>query len=130
MGIFDTFSNALTGKAAVADSRIDRVDQAKVIWYQWAKELPTNDKNAFSFGGLKVGVPDLAMPDTSLAACRAYDISNHIENLSYSKTLDSAAGSFSFTLHNSFDWVRFMKAGQWICIYLYENPLFKYNHIG
>ena len=115
----DAVGDALAGKTKESsDHRIDRVDQCKVVWYQWAIELPTNDKSAFGFKALASFLPEVTLSDRDLAESRAYDVSNHVENLSFSKTLEGAAGTFTFTLYNSLDWVRFMKAGQWLCIYL------------
>lgn len=101
-------------KPANPDNRVDRIDQCKVLWYQWANELKTDRNGGFQIAGLS----DFTATDEKLAKARCYDISNHIENFTYSKSMNGAAGSFSFTLHNSFDWPRFMRPGQWVSIYL------------
>ena len=108
------------------DERIDRIDQCKVFWYQWKYGLPTATSSVYP----------ISPPDTFLAASTRFDISNHIENLTFNKNMGEAAGSFSITLHNSSDWLRFIKAGQWVCIYLsgdgeltlpYEDPAGQQN---
>lgn len=92
------------------DNRIDRVDQCKLLWYQWSNELSTDTKNAFGIGSLT----SVSASSTDLGASRSYDISNHIDTWTYSKDMGGASGSFQFTLANSFDWPRFMRPGQWI----------------
>lgn len=94
------------------DNRIDRVDQAKVIWYQWTNELATSPGAIFTPPSLGA----LSGDDSKLAASRSYDISNHIETISFTKSMDTGAGSFQMTLQNSFDWARFMRPGQWVVI--------------
>lgn len=94
------------------DNRIDRIDQCKVVWYQWQNELGTGPS---TFG---VGPVSPPTPSSILAASRSYDISNHIESVVFSKSMGNAAGSFAITLQNSFDWARWMRPGQWVCIYL------------
>ncbi len=112
--------NVLSGKSPNAepvispDERIDRVDQAKIIWYQWEKELATDSKNAF---GVSSPFP-ISASSTDLAKSRSYDISNHIESVTFTKAMDGGAGAFQLTLHNSFDWPRFMRPGQWLIIAL------------
>lgn len=112
--------NVLSGKSPnaepviSADNRIDRVDQCKVVWYQWENELSTDSKNAFNIGS---PIP-ISASSKDLAKARSYDISNHIESSTYTKGMDGAAGSFQIVLHNSFDWPRFMRPGQWLLIFL------------
>lgn len=109
--------NVISGKAPgpeggtppASDNRIDRVDQCKAIWYQWKNELGT--------GAEVFGIP-VAMPNSFLSDARSYDISNHIQSFTYSKSMGGGAGSFQLTLENSYDWSRFMKPGQWINFYL------------
>lgn len=112
--------NILSGKDPNADAvvnpdnRIDRVDQCKIIWYQWQNELASNSKNSFSIGSV---IPNSASAQ-DLSRARSYDISNHIESCTYSKGMGGAAGSFQIVLENSFDWSRFMKPGQWLLIFM------------
>ncbi len=116
VSLLDAAKNVIAGKSpldgppATPDKRIDRIDQCKVVWYQWANELGT--------GVPSLGPIPIPVPSSMLAASRSYDISNHIESCSYSKSMGNAAGSFSITLQNSFDWPRWLRPGQWICIYL------------
>jgi hypothetical protein len=100
-----------------SDRRVDRVDQCKVVWYQWANPLMNTGATAFGINPLGA----LPTPPFVLSASTSYDISNHIESFTYSKDMDSAAGSFSIVLHNSFDFARFMHPGEWITIYLAQD---------
>lgn len=93
---------------------VDRINQCKVIWYQWENELSTSPPIAFNLGA---GIPDIGI-DSDLAAARAYDISNHVESFTYTKSMNGAAGSFQLNLNNSFDWSRFMRGGQWMAVFL------------
>lgn len=108
--------NIVNGKSPDAvtpiaqDNRIDRIDQCKVIWYQWDTELK-DDPDAFT----KLQIP---VPASVIGSARAYDISNHIASVSFSKAIGEGAGNFSIILENSFDWSRYMKAGHWIAIYM------------
>lgn len=120
VSILQGAKNILGGKSfdasppEFADNRVERVDQAKVVWYQWEYELSTDSKKAFGFSAL---VPSAAT-SALLNKSTSYDISNHIENITYTKSMDGGAGSFSIVLHNSFDWSRYMRPGQWITVYL------------
>ncbi len=112
--------NVLSGKSPyaespiAADNRIDRIDQCKVVLYQWANELGTDPSKVFGYGSPVA----LSAPAAELSKSRAYDISNHLESHAYTKGMGAAAGTFQITLQNSFDWSRFMKPGQWISVYL------------
>jgi hypothetical protein len=112
--------NVISGKspfeetAVAPDNRIDRIDQCKVVWYQWVNELGTDANTIFAF---ESPFP-LSSPNSALAASRSYDISNHVESFSYSKDMNNASGAFSLVLENTFDWSRYMRPGQWICVYL------------
>lgn len=102
--------NPLEGPPSPPDNRLDRIDQCKAVWYQWANELGASPP--------AIGPIPVPIPSNMLSKARAYDISNHIETFSFSKGMGNAAGSFSLTLQNSFDWPRWMRPGQWICVYL------------
>lgn len=117
--LLQSAKNILSGKdpntepQASPDNRKDRVDQVKVIWYQWSNELAGDSKSDFGlnpFGKLPTN-------NDGLAKCYSYDISNHIESVSYTKNMGAASGSFSITLQNSFDWSRFMRPGQWLLVF-------------
>lgn len=80
--------------------------QCKVIIYPW-KEILNN--------------PDLE--DSKLAEASRLDISSQIQSVSFSKSMGSAAGSFSITLTNSpnygsNDWKDIIKRGFWCLIYM------------
>jgi len=115
-GIISAATNVLSGRAfdqslqPTPDNRSDRVDQCKCIWYQWSNDLKPAPN----------AIPSILLPaPTNLfSAARSYDISNHIESFSYSKDMDSAAGSFQLVLNNSYDWSRVMRPGQWITFFL------------
>lgn len=108
-------------KSQTSGARLDRKDQATVIWYQWENELTTNSKTAFGLTNYIPGQLPPSASDENLKASRSYDISNHIESIAYSKTMGNAAGNFSITLQNSFDWSRFMRPGTWINVYFAGN---------
>jgi hypothetical protein len=119
MGLLDAAKNVLSGELpgkapeTTADSRVERIDQCKAIWYQWKNELGTSDE---------IGGPFyVPLPSDVVASARSYDISNHIESFTYTKSMNEGAGSFSLTLANSFDWARWMRPGQWLCVYLSSN---------
>lgn len=100
------------------DNRIDRVDQCKVIWYQWSNELNTNSKVAFGLGAVSSALAGFSVPSSELAKSRSYDISNHIESVSYSKPMNTGAGTFQIILENTFDWARYLRPGSWITVYM------------
>lgn len=80
--------------------------QCKVIIYPW-KEL----------------LNDADLADEKLAQAGRIDISSQIQNVTFSKNMGSAAGSFSFTLTNSpnygsNDWKDIIKRGFWCVIYM------------
>lgn len=112
--------NIISGKSPFAespiasDNRKDRIDQCKVVIYQWVNELGTDPSKTFGFGS---PVP-LSAPASELSKARAYDISNHIEGYAFTKAMGGASGTFQIVLQNSFDWSRFVKPGQWITVYL------------
>jgi hypothetical protein len=120
MNILQEAKNIVSGKGfndsvnPGSDNRIDRIDQAKVVWYQWANPLLDSGSKGFA-QQIKGALPTNPY---ILRLSNAYDISNHIASISYSKDMNSAAGSFSIILHNSFDWARFVRPGEWITIYL------------
>lgn len=121
VSLLNAAKNVIAGKSPfddamglpAPDKRIDRIDQCKVIWYQWKNELSTNVQS--------IGPVYAPTPSPLLAAARSYDISNHIESYTFSKNMANGAGSFSLTLQNSFDWPRWMRPGQWLCVYLTGN---------
>ena len=112
--------NILSGKypnteaPTSSDSRLDRINQCKIVVYQWANGLSTDA--SILFNNFNPIAP--SSPASELAKSRSYDISNHIESFAYTKDIASASGSFQITLHNSFDWAKFLKPGQWLCVYL------------
>jgi hypothetical protein len=107
----------------VSSSIKSRVDQAKVIWYPWAK-VQEGDARDFQKPTKNV---------SELSEASAYDISQHVVDLSFNKVLGEASGAFSLTLPNSFDWSRHMKPGEWLTIYLTSEgdlPVPKSNAAG
>lgn len=87
---------------------LSRTSQIKVIWYRWNYSV-ADDESSF---GVK-------FPETDrLAESTAYDISSHVIDFTFSKDLGNAAGSFSLTLANSIDWAKYMKAGEWMTVYM------------
>jgi hypothetical protein len=85
-----------------------RIDQCKIIYYRWSFQV-ADDNSTFG-----VTLPDLG----SLSATQGFDISEHILEFSFQKSLDEAAGSFSLVLSNSIDWTKYLKAGEWMLAYL------------
>jgi hypothetical protein len=85
-----------------------RTDECKIIWYRWDYEIADNE-SAFKFK-----TPDISR----LSEAQAFDISAHIIDFSFSKSLGEAAGSFSLTLSNSIDWARFVSPGEWMLAFL------------
>lgn len=84
----------------------EHISQCKVIIYPWREIL---------------NIPDL--DDSKLSEAGRLDISSQIQNLTFSKNMSSAAGSFSFTLTNSpnygtKDWKDIIKRGYWCLIYM------------
>lgn len=81
--------------------------QCQVILFQWDVDaLPASDPN----------------PENTASKSTAYDISNHlVESVSFSKTLQMAAGTFSFKLDNSITWQDKIYPGQWCLIYMSNN---------
>lgn len=78
--------------------------QCQVILFQWDVDvLPASDPN----------------PANTASKATASDISNHLtESVSFSKTLQTASGTFSFKLDNSITWQDEIYPGQWCLIYL------------
>ena len=101
-------------KPMTPDGRVDRVDQCRLLWYNWKFELPLEPP--FSLLS-KIPIP-ISPEDSLLNQATGYDISNHLENFNYDKSLDSPGGGFSFTLQNSMDWAKYLKPGQWISVFL------------
>ncbi len=87
---------------------LSRTSQIKVIYYRW-NYLVADDESSFG-----VKFPEL----DRLAEATAYDISPHVIDFTFSKDLGNAAGSFSLTLGNSLDWSKYMKAGEWMAVFL------------
>lgn len=92
-----------------------RVDQAKIIWYQW--DFAIGDDNSAFQSPIKLPKTD----ESKLSSATAYDISDHLVDFSYEKNIGQASGAFSMTLKDSADWSRFMKAGEWLTLYLTAN---------
>lgn len=92
----------------MSNIRKDRVDQCKVVWYQWANEVRDDGSE---YGQI---TPNLNL----LGESRPYDISNHVIDVVFSKGLGQGAGSFTMTLSDSLDWKRFMKSGEWAVLML------------
>lgn len=111
-----TGKDSSQGAKISSDNRMDVTDQCKVIWYQWENQTDT----PAIFTGIGPQLPPILPPPPAkdLAKARAYDISNHISDFSYSKNMGNAAGTFSFTLYNSVDWSRLLRPGNWITMYL------------
>jgi hypothetical protein len=86
------------------------VSQCKVVVYDWTvKNLQLDSKN-----------------DAGLTKADALDVSSQVSSLSYTKTMGSPSGTFSFTLTNSpgygsGDWKDLIKRGSWCLIYLSQD---------
>jgi hypothetical protein len=80
--------------------------QCKVVIYPWKEVLSDPD-----------------IEDSKLSGAYRLDISSQIESVTYTKSMGSAAGSFSINLTNSpgigtNDWKDIIKRGYWLVIYL------------
>lgn len=89
-----------------------RIDQCKIVWYQWKNKISTSD-----FGALSTLQSSFVSEDL-ISEAEAFDISDHIIDCTFTKNMEDAAGSFIFTLSNSMDWARFIQPGEWISIFL------------
>lgn len=93
--------------------RKDLTAECQVIWFKW----DTSDED------LSDTEEDLA----KLSSSTAYDISNHLEYVSFTKSLNSAAGQFTLRLDNSRDWKDHMKPGEWIIILMSQDGDLRQN---
>lgn len=80
--------------------------QCKVVVYPWVE-----------------GLSDTDISDEKLAKSYRLDISSQVQSVTYSKSMGSAAGSFSINLTNSpnygsNDWKDILKRGYWLVIYM------------
>lgn len=90
-----------------------RVDQCKVVWYQWVNKVNSSDS------ALDIALPISGTIDVeALADAEAFDISDHIASCTFTKSMSEAAGSFSITLGNSLDWARYIQPGEWLLIFM------------
>lgn len=100
-----------------------RTDQAKIVWYKWNQELGDTDDIVSSGLGLAQNLAaglasKFNVGANTLAESTAYDISAHITDVTFTKSLADGAGSFSITLDNAVDWNKFLKPGEWVTIYM------------
>lgn len=81
--------------------------QCKILVYSWATESLTVDQGV----------------DSELTKTTTLDVSSQVLSATYSKSMGSPAGSFTFTLSNSpgfgsGDWKDIIKRGSWCLIYM------------
>lgn len=91
---------------SVNGKTVSLTSQCQIIWYKWKEEFV--DSN----------LPYDQVVQRS-AAASGFDLSNHlVEGCSFSKTLSSPSGTFSFKLDASQDWREEIRPGQWCLIYM------------
>lgn len=87
--------------------------QCQVIWYVW--ETPDEDVS----------------PDNTnfgeLSRAFGYDMSDHIENVTFTKTLSSPTGQFTIRLDNTRDWKDVIKPGNWCVILMTQDGDLEFN---
>lgn len=75
------------------------VAECQVVVFKWTHEATTPHNNF------------------QLAETTPYDISNYIQEVSYSKQMSGPAGQFQITLPNDRDWKQYIEKGTWLVIY-------------
>jgi len=97
---------------AKKNSIISKTNQVKIIWYDWKKAL----RNSSDMWDI---IPTSL--SGSLGESISYDISNHLIDFSFNKSMSTGAGSFTLTLGNSLDWAKHMTAGTWFLVFASPN---------
>jgi len=118
--MIDTKSTTLTNDVKNVSA------QCRVIVYQWKQQGVNKDLTPYSpKDDVDISSSDEGL--TLLSDSTPIDISSKIMNLTYSKSLDSPSGDFSFTVANSVeydgvtDWGQLIKPGTWCVIYLSQD---------
>lgn len=99
------------GKApSLSNNTQDLAAQCKIVVYDWTTTTLTLDQGVNS---------DLTKTDS-------IDVSSQLISFNYNKSINSAAGNFTFTLSNSpnfgsDDWKDIIKRGDWCVIYLSQD---------
>lgn len=90
----------------LSDKVVNITPQCKVVLYPWINQ-----------------VDDDILENADLTKCERLEISSQVINVSYNKTIQNAAGTFSITLSNSpnygsNDWKDIIQRGTWLMIYM------------
>jgi len=77
--------------------------ECQVVVFKWKHEATTPHNNF------------------QLAESTAFDISNYLQEVSFSKQMSSPAGQFQITLPNDRDWKQHIEKGSWLLIYMSQD---------
>lgn len=99
----------------IKNTIVNNVAQCKIIWYAWVESEISVQNDSTLKGNLKENLDRLSDSFN-------IDLSNHlVDSVTFSKSLDSPTGSFSFNLDNSRDWKDIIKPGEWCVILMTQN---------
>lgn len=87
--------------------------QCQVLWFSWR----INDED----------IDDSSTDFDTISRADGYDMSDHIDLVSYTKTLNSPAGQFTIRLDNSRDWKDVIKPGEWCIISMSQDGDLEFN---